>query len=138
MLRRLLIILIILFLSNPVFSQTQSEMNQDAYKAYEASDKKLNEVYQKILKLYSENELFIKNLKTAQRLWIQLRDAQLSMMYPERDNGYYGSVLPLCEAIYLKKLTDVRIKELEQWLADREDGELCSGTIGEFKVIKIE
>jgi uncharacterized protein YecT (DUF1311 family) len=98
----------------------------------------LNEVYQKIFKLYSENELFIKNLKIAQKLWIQFRDAQLAAMYPERDGGYYGSVLPMCEAIYLKKLTEARIKELEQWLDDREEGDVCNGTIGEYKVFKLE
>jgi uncharacterized protein YecT (DUF1311 family) len=99
MIRVLLIVSIILALSNSAFSRTQSELNQDTYKAYQESDKKLNEVYQKIFNLYSENELFIKNLKIAQKLWIQLRDAQLATMYPERDSAYYGSVLPMCEAI---------------------------------------
>jgi uncharacterized protein YecT (DUF1311 family) len=138
MIRILLIISIILSLSNNAFSKTQSELNQDAYQTYKEADKKLNEVYQKILKLYSENELFIKNLNIAQKLWIQLRDAQLAVMYPERDSEYYGSVLPMCEANYLKKLTEARVKELEQWLADREEGDVCSGTIGEYKVFKLE
>jgi hypothetical protein len=39
---------------------------------------------------------------------------------------------------HLKKLTESRIKELEQWLDDKEEGDVCNGTIREYKVYKIE
>ena len=76
---------------------------------------------------------FIKNLKVAQRLWVQFRDAQLAMKFPERGNGYYGSMLPMCKTLYLQELTERRVKELEVWLVKGEEGDVCSGTIGEYE-----
>ena len=58
------------------FGQSQGEMNGDAAKNYQKADKELNSVYQKILKEYSEDTLFIKNFKNAQRIWVQFRDAE--------------------------------------------------------------
>ena len=120
------------------YSQSQLEMNQNASSAYKASDKKLNEVYQKILKLYSKNDLFIKNLKTAQRIWLQYRDAQIEMKYPKRGEGYYGSILPMCKANYLEELTNIRVKQLEEWLNKPAEGDACGGTVGEFEVEDIK
>lgn len=133
MLRIAIICLGIFMISTVAFSQTQSELNDEASGAYKQADQKLNEVYQKILKLYSKNALFIKNMKAAQKLWIQFRDAQLAMLYPERSQGYYGSDLPLCQENYLAQLTNARVKELEEWLKPPSEGDVCSGTIGEFE-----
>lgn len=137
---RILIILTILILTNTTFSQTQSDANQESYNDYQQADKKLNEVYQEILKRYSENKLFIEKLKIAQRLWIQLRDAQLDMKFPSerRDIKYYGSVLPMCISEYLGVLTNARIEELEEWLKGCEEGYVCRGTIGQFEELKLE
>ena len=129
-----IIFLAVVFFSAVGLAQTQSEMNQDAGKAYKVADKKLNDVYQKIIKLYSKNTLFLKNLKIAQKLWVQFRDAQLAMRYPERGQGYYGSILPMCQAIYLTELTNKRVKELEEWLGNPAEDEGCAGTIGEYQV----
>jgi uncharacterized protein YecT (DUF1311 family) len=91
-------------------------------------------VYQKILVRYAKNPLFIRNLKESQRLWVRFRDAQLAMKYPERGAGYYGSVLPMCKSNYLNELTEQRVRELEAWLAQPGEGDVCNGTIGEYTV----
>ena len=119
-------------------SQTQYKMNQNSSAVYKDADQKLNEVYQKILDLYSRNTVFIKNLETAQKLWTQYRDAQLAVMYPERFEGYYGSVLVICQGAYLAKLTNARIKELEAWLTGPPIGDVCNNTIGEYEFPEVK
>ncbi len=131
-----LILLMLCSFSQVSFAQTQSDMNEESTVSYKKADAKLNNVYQQILKQYGKNRLFIKNLKVAQRIWVQFRDAQLAMKFPERGNSYYGSVLPMCQAIYLKGLTEGRVAELEVWLVKGEEGDVCNGTIGEYEVEK--
>lgn len=83
-----LIIGTFLFISSPcVFGQTQAEMNKSAIDEYDKSDKQLNTIYNKILKEYKVDTAFTSNMKKAQRLWIQFRDAEMNMMYPEREPG---------------------------------------------------
>ena len=71
---------IILFLSLIIpimlsFAQTQEE--DRTY--FENSDKQLNEIYQKLIVANRSDTMFIKNLKTSQRSWLQFRDAQLTL-----------------------------------------------------------
>jgi len=110
-------------------AQTQGEMNRDAASALQAADEELNSVYRKILADYADNDVFIASLKEAQRCWIAFRDAQLRMKYPDREPGYYGSVLPMCQAIYLTELTQDRIKALNVWVNGVEEGDVCAGTV---------
>ncbi len=129
-----LILIMLCSFSQVSLAQTQSDMNEASSVSYKTVDARLNNVYKQILKLYVKNPLFIQNLKVAQRLWVQFRDAQLAMKFPERGNGYYGSVLPMCQSIYLKELTVRRVAELEVWLVKGEEGDVCNGTIGEYEV----
>ena len=113
-----------------VISQTQGEMNAEKEKSYKSSDKKLNAVYQAILEEYKNDTIFIEALRLSQRNWIKFRDSELKMKYPERETeGYYGSVYPMCEAIYLNELTKSRIKTLKTWLEGIEEGDVCSGSV---------
>ena len=113
-----------------VISQTQGEMNAEKEKSYKSSDKKLNAVYQAILEEYKNDTIFIEALRLSQRNWIKFRDSELKMKYPEREtDGYYGSVYPMCEAIYLNELTKSRIKTLKTWLEGIEEGDVCSGSV---------
>jgi len=111
------------------FSQTQVELNTMQYDSYEKTDKKLNEVYQAILKAYKSDTEFIKNLRTSQRIWITFRDAEVKVKYPDREDGYYGSIHPLCVSLYLEELTLDRISTLNFWLKGSEEGDGCSGSI---------
>lgn len=110
-------------------AQTQGEMNQDAASEFKAADRELNAIYQQILEDYADDEVFVANLKEAQRCWVVFRDAQLKMKFPDREPGYYGSVLPMCEAMYLTELTQDRIKALKVWIDGVEEGNVCAGTV---------
>ena len=110
-------ILFILFLVHNLisFSQTQSEMNMEAYTEYKNSDKQLNEIYTAILSEYSKDEIFIDNLRKSQIIWIQFRDAEMNMKYPDYPDKY-GSIHSLCWNIYLTKLTNERSNTLKNWV----------------------
>ena len=104
-------------------------MNAYAKNEFLKADKELNSIYQKILKKNADDTIFIKNLKTAQRAWIQFRDAEMNMKYPEREYGYYGSSQPMCWSIYKTELTKERIKTLKQWVEGIEESDICGGSI---------
>ncbi len=93
--------LFLLFFNFNSFAQTQSEINEEAYNNYKKADKELNTVYQKILIEYKSDIEFIKNLKTAQKIWITFRDAEMLAKFPKREPGYYGSIQPTCWSNYL-------------------------------------
>ena len=109
--------------------QTQNDMNQEAKVYYQKFEKEINSVYQAILKKYSSDIAYIKNLKTAQRLWIQFRDAEMKMQFPDRPEGHYGSVQLMCRYNYMTELTKERIKTLNIWLTGIEEGDVCSGSV---------
>ena len=111
------------------FGQTQYEMNQDAHKGLQRTDKELNTVYRKILEEYTSDTVFIKNLKIAQKIWVQLRDAEMNAKFPEENGVSYGSVEPMCWSLYMAELTYVRTKKLRIWLTGIEDGDVCSGSV---------
>ena len=124
-----IILLLLLTFSINCFSQTQAEMNQQAYASYNKADKKLNTVYQKILVKYKTDKLFVANLKKSQRIWISFRDAEMDMKYPSYPNQNYGSIHPTCRAVYLTELTEMRIKTLNVWLNGIKEGDACSGSV---------
>ena len=103
-------------------------MNEDAQKNYLKTEKELNAVYNKILTDYNADTAFIQNLKIAQRLWLKLRDEMLAK-YPNRGQGYYGSVFPMCWSMYKEQLTTERIKNLRIWLTGIEEGDVCGGSV---------
>ncbi|SFE67470.1 lysozyme inhibitor LprI family protein [Flavobacterium xueshanense] len=127
--KKLLILASFLLISNFAIGQTQLEMNATANTDYQKADKELNSTYKKILKEYSIDLVFIKNLKIAQNIWIKFRDAEVNMKYPQREPGYYGSIQPTCWRMYMTELTKKRIKELKIWLTGIPEGDACSGSV---------
>jgi len=124
-----LLIFIILTISFSCFSQTQAEMNRKAYAEFNKSDKQLNEIYQTILSEYKTDSIFVENLKKSQRIWIQFRDAEMDMKYPNYPEKIYGTIHPTCRAFYLKELTKKRIKTLKIWVSGTEEGDVCNGSV---------
>jgi len=116
-----------------LFAQTQSDLNKQANQKFLKADKELNEVYNKILKEYKDDTVFIKNQKKSQKIWIQLRDDEMKTKFPKREIGYYGSVLPMCWSMYKEELTRDRIKKLKEWLTGTKEGDVCAG---EVKIIE--
>ena len=126
---RLLFTILFILISLIGFTQTQYELNVQYSESYKKVDKKLNETYKAILSEYKSDTVFIKNLKASQRIWIMFRDAELKVKYPEREQGFYGSVFPMCVSNYLEKLTQERIKTLKEWIDGIEEGDVCKGSI---------
>lgn len=122
------LLIIVMTFTSSAFGQTQAAMSNNAKSDYEKTDKELNLVYQRILIEYKSDTVFIKYLREAQRQWIKFRDAQVKMKYPP-DQNIYGSVVPMCRYYYLESLTNIRIKELRQWIEGAEEGDVCSGSI---------
>lgn len=89
---------------------------------FERSDKKLNDVYKKLLVAKKANPNFIRNLKATERIWIQYRDAQLNLRYPEHAAIEKKGPLPLKEALYLAHLTEDRTKALTEMLRTPVNG----------------
>jgi len=115
---------IIIFITSLNTVYAQNEGNQ-----YTKAEKEINAVYQKVLQQYSADKEFVKNLKAAQRLWIQFRDAEIKARYPNQNPGYYGSVYPTCVSDLKTQLTNERTKTLKLWLTGIPEGDVCSGSI---------
>jgi uncharacterized protein YecT (DUF1311 family) len=127
--KNILMLTSFLLISNFCLSQTQLEINSNSSAEHQKADKELNSTYQKILKEYSTDLAFIKNLKIAQNLWIKFRDAEMNMKYPQKGTGYYGSIQPTCWNMYMTELTQKRTKELKIWLTGIPEGDTCSGSV---------
>ncbi|MEP6646106.1 MAG: lysozyme inhibitor LprI family protein [Saprospiraceae bacterium] len=127
--KSLLVFLVTIFLISCCSAQSQSDMNENEHKNYVRTDQELNTLYQSILKEYTEDTAFIKNLKTTQKIWISFRDAEMKMKYPDREPGYYGTIQPSCWSIYLARLTQERINTLKEWEKGDEEGDACSGSV---------
>jgi uncharacterized protein YecT (DUF1311 family) len=130
---RFLLALVLAFYFLNGQSQTQNEMNGAASTAYEKADKELNVLYKEIVAAYRSDTIFLKNLKTSQKIWISFRDAELKMKFPERPGRFYGSIHPVCVSGYLEKLTRERIRTLKEWLDGAIEGEACNGSVKFFK-----
>lgn len=112
-----------------LFAQTQNQINASSFESYKKADKLMNEVYQKILDGYIEDNEFINALRASQRLWIQFRDANIKMYFPASNpKDAYGSMYSSCFAEILAELTNLRTKELNQWLVGVKEGDGCSGS----------
>ncbi|MFN3489227.1 MAG: lysozyme inhibitor LprI family protein [Emticicia sp.] len=129
MLKKIILVVFCSAISFMSFSQTQFEINEEAQRNFKKSDKELNRVYTQILSVYKNDKVVVANLKKAQRLWVQFRDAEMNAKFPEREVGYYGSIFPMCWDLYLRELTEERIKKLNVWLIGLQEGDACSGAV---------
>ncbi len=106
--------------------QTQTQMTSDANGKYISADSALNVVYHQVLHMYAKDSTFIENLKGTERLWIQMRNAELKLKYPDSDKQ--GSAQAMCTSLYLTDLTNERIKTLRAWLEGAKEGDACAGS----------
>ncbi|KTD47474.1 hypothetical protein Lqui_2400 [Legionella quinlivanii] len=119
--------IIAIFFTIASFSETQSEMTEDACQQFKAMDGSLNAIYKRILQSYQDDKLFISNFVTAQKKWLSFRDAHLDSLYP--NEGDNGSVSPMCRCMALYQLTKARVEQLKLWDEGVEEGDVCSGSI---------
>jgi uncharacterized protein YecT (DUF1311 family) len=101
----------------------QNTMNMCADKDYQAADKKLNDVYGKVMAALDDAGYKAK-LKTAQRAWIQYRDTECTFEVAENEGG---SIYPLVYSGCLTRLTNARTKELQTYLDCFKDADKCGG-----------
>ena len=111
---------------------TQTDLNICSRSKLKETDDELNRVYQAIRKKYAKNPEFLRKLKSAQLAWIKFRDAEMDALFPVEDPHYYGSVKPMCQADWLRKITEQRTNELKRWLEPVEEGDICSGSVGDY------
>lgn len=100
--------------STTVYAQNQNEMNQQAARDFEKADIALNKVYNQLaMKLDRESKT---KLKSAQRAWIQFRDAEAQFEADLDARG--GSLAPLIYNGRRAEFTKIRMKELQRLLKD--------------------
>jgi uncharacterized protein YecT (DUF1311 family) len=105
------IILLTFCLLLPVI-KSYSQTKEYSRTYFDHSDKKLNEVYQELIDENSSDDIFIKNLKASQKAWIQFREAQFKLVYPDQTSVENSDALSNNELLYLAHLTDDRTREL--------------------------
>ena len=128
--KTILLLLVCSLFSISSFGQSQGQLNQQADAAYRKADQELNRTYQQILKEYRTKTAFLQSLKTAQKLWIQFRDAEMKARYPAANTQFeYGSFFPVCYFNGLEELTKVRTKQLRLWLTGIPEGDMCNGSV---------
>jgi uncharacterized protein YecT (DUF1311 family) len=129
--KKIYILFIVLFFSQNVLlkAQTQTDLNMVASAELKKAEAEMSLVFNKILKIYSEDKVFITNLKKSQQAWLEFRSIELQVMFPEREPGYYGSVHSMCLSNYLVQLTNERTKKLTTWIIGTVEGDVCSGTL---------
>jgi uncharacterized protein YecT (DUF1311 family) len=103
-------------LYRPPVSQLKNNAIADPLTMYKNADWKLNEVYQQVLAKNKSNDVFIKKLWNAERLWIKYRDAQLKEKYPQVKPASDKSMFTKPQLIYLVILTEKRTMELQELL----------------------
>lgn len=94
-------------------AKTQLDLDQCASKDLANSEASVEALYNKLLSIYANNTTFTEKLKRSQSEWTLFTQMQLLMKYPHSDeDGYYGSVYPMCVAEYLSSLYSQRVEAL--------------------------
>ncbi|KAA0016281.1 lysozyme inhibitor LprI family protein [Salinicola corii] len=99
---------------------TQQEMNACAGEGYQAADEELNATYDEVMgRLDGDSE---EGLKTAQRAWIQFRDAECDFVSGPTSEGSANSMV---KAGCLEKLTHQRTEALKSYSQCEEGDVSC-------------
>lgn len=129
MIKSMSVLVLVMFSYSSMRAQTQLDLNRNAALKYKDATDILDSIYQQIALEYADDVAFIDALQNAQEQWLLFRQAQLKMMYPDREPGWYGSIQPLCNYDYLTQLTHDRIADLRKWLTTVDEGDACLGSI---------
>lgn len=120
----------LVLIAGTVASASQVEENESAAQELKAVEEKLAAVLQQIRETNKDDSKFLSALEESQVAWANYRDAQLNLVFPNRDDRLgYGTVLPMCWSVWKAKLTITRISELKLWIDGIEEGEVCGGSI---------
>jgi uncharacterized protein YecT (DUF1311 family) len=108
---------------------TQAMMNACAAQEYRETDAIRLSTVRQIVKQYKSDTIFVANLWKAEAIWIKWRDAAVDVKFPGEATRHYGSVQPMCHAMYLNEITKQHIAYLKQWLEGIEEGDVCRGSV---------
>jgi uncharacterized protein YecT (DUF1311 family) len=134
------LLLLLAFVAPPAMAQqagcdpegSQAEMNECASADLAVADAELNDTYARIVASIKRQpaedaSVALERLKTAQRLWIQLRDADLAAQFPlaegQSPRVQYGSIYPLEHAGAKAELTRQRTAYLRRVFSAQLDGD---------------
>ncbi len=102
--------------SNCANPTSNIEYKECAYRAYVASDKKLNQVYKQVSSMLVPKEK--QHLIDAQLAWIKYRDSNCDFeIYQSLGGTGYGGFLSNC----LERMTNARTKELQNWQREKSN-----------------
>ena len=101
---------------------TQMDMDFCAGKDYEAADKKLNAVYQKVMAALGDKG-YQEKLKAAEKAWIAYRDGECTFEVAENEGG---TIYPMVYSECATQKTIARTKELQAYLACFNNAEKCA------------
>lgn len=123
-------IVLVVFLNQMLFSQTQSEMNEEICEDMLKVEKELENVVKKIRKKYYNDTLFLTKLEMSQKRWIKYRESQIELKFPAEDKQLeYGSLYPICYCLEKIMITEQRIRYLEMWVNGVIEGNVCPGSV---------
>jgi uncharacterized protein YecT (DUF1311 family) len=107
---------------------TQMELNACADRDFRKADAELNAVYRQVVAKLAGQPVALARLKDAQRLWVQLRDADLEARYPvgkdENPRVLYGSMYPMLYSGAKAALTTTRTAYLRSEFLERSEYDL--------------
>jgi len=133
---RLLSLALLLCAAAPAFAQdvacnpggNQLELNACADQDFKKADAELNAVYRQIVTKLAGEPVALAKMKAAQRLWIQLRDADLEARYQVGDDEnprlLYGSMYPMLYSGAKAALTETRTAYLRNEFLERSEYDL--------------
>lgn len=106
----------------------QLELNACADNEFKQADAELNAVYRQIVAKLAGEPVALAKMKAAQRLWVQLRDADLDARYPVGDDEnprlLYGSMYPMLYSGAKAALTTARVTYLRNEFLERSEYDL--------------
>jgi len=116
----ILAVAVALVASSVAQAQTQLQLNQDAYAAYQAADRDLNRLYAQVRARLSPPARTA--LRTSQRQWIGFRDAECSFRALSVEGG---SAAHMVRAGCLETLTRERVTSLREVTVNCQEGDLA-------------
>lgn len=122
-------LLLVLFITSSLLAKdmkcnengNQLELNQCAHEKFKETDKKLNTVYNKLRVKHKNDKLYLKNLKTSQKIWLKFLEAELNTIYSCDDKNIkvcFGSMFPLLYSNSKTELTENRTRQLEKYFVN--------------------
>ncbi len=106
------VLILLVLQSARVHAQNQQEMNRQAEQEFNTADAEMTKVYKELVGNMSKQDL--EELKAAQRLWIQFRDAQAKYEADLAARG--GSLYPTVYDGRRAAITRARTAELKKVL----------------------